>query len=159
MKTPDLTKLDTILERHEAAERSLIQVLQDVQKEYRYLPREAFEKVGRHCGVSVARVYSTATFYKAFSLVPQGEKLVRVCAGTACHVRGAGLLLDELERALSLEPGKTSPDGKITLKTVNCVGACAMAPCVMIDGEAHGNVKPGEVVTLVKGGRRDAAAD
>lgn len=117
-----------ILAHHPHGEPSLIQVLQDVHRLYNYLPREALAEVAKALGVPLAKVYSVATFYRAFSLVPQGESLVKVCTGTACHIRGAPQLLEEIERTLRVRPGETTGDLAFTVKTVNCVGACALAP-------------------------------
>lgn len=151
----DLAPLDDILSRYPAEEPSLIQVLQDVQRRYRYLPRAALERVSQGLGVPLARVCSVATFYKAFSLVPQGEHMVHVCTGTACHVRGAPQILDEMGRRLTLDEHGNTPDLRFTVKTVNCVGACAMAPVVIVDGRYHGGVqatKVAKVLGIEKGG-------
>ena len=132
----DLTKTDTILHDYPAEEASLIQVLQDVHRAYNYLPADVLAKVASALEVPLAKVYSVATFYKAFSLEPQGDTIIKVCMGTACHIRGAGQLVEELERQLGVGPDETTEDLKFTVKTVNCVGACAMAP-VMIVGDRY----------------------
>ncbi len=152
----DLAPVQEILARYPKGEPSLIQVLQDVQRHYRYLPRPALEEVSKALRVPLARVCSVATFYKAFSLVPQGEHLVHVCTGTACHIRGAPQILDEMRRRLALDENGNSPDLRFTVKTVNCVGACAMAPVVIVDGRYHGAVqatKVAKVLGLGKGWR------
>jgi len=141
----DLAKADDILEQYPLEEPSLIQVLQDVQRAYNYLPCDVLVKVAEALDVPLAKVFSVSTFYKAFALDPQGETVVKVCLGTACHIRGAGMLVEELERQLGVGPDQTTEDLKFTIKTVNCVGACAMAP-VMIVGEKYwGNAKPARV--------------
>lgn len=141
----DLAKAADILGRYPAEEPSLIQVLQDVQRAYNYLPCDVLVKVADALGVPLANVFSVSTFYKAFALDPQGDTIVKVCTGTACHIRGAGQLVEELERQLGISPDQTTADFKFTIKTVNCVGACAMAP-VMIVGEKYwGNAKPARV--------------
>ncbi len=152
----DLTKADEILGRYPAAEPALIQVLQDVHRAYNYLPCDVLVRVSDALGVPLAKVFSVSTFYKAFSLTPQGDTVIRVCMGTACHIRGAGQLVDELERKLGVGPDETTEDLRFTVKTVNCVGACAMAP-VMIVGETYrGNAKPARVSTyLAEGGSDD----
>lgn len=151
----DLAPLRDILARYPAEEPSLIQVLQDVQRQYRYLPRPVLDQVSKALGVPLARVCSVATFYKAFSLVPQGEHVVHVCTGTACHIRGAPQILDEMGRRLSLDANGNSADLRFTIKTVNCVGACAMAPVVIVDGRYHGAVQATKVTRILgikKGG-------
>lgn len=146
----DLAATEAILARYPAEPKHLISVLQDVQLRYRYLPREALVRVGAALGVPLARVYGVATFYKAFSLSPRGEKILRVCTGTACHIRGAPLILSELQTRLKVAPGETTPDLKFSLEAVNCVGACALAPVVMENDTAHGNLSVTKVRRLVK---------
>ncbi|HTX53561.1 MAG TPA: NAD(P)H-dependent oxidoreductase subunit E [Candidatus Baltobacteraceae bacterium] len=132
----DPAPLAEILARYAPRETSLIPVLQDVQRAYAYLPCEGLAAVSKTLGVPLAKVFSVVTFYRAFALQPQGRTVIKVCTGTACHIRGADRLLDELERRLAIAPGQTTPDFGFTLKTVNCVGACALAP-VMILGERY----------------------
>jgi NADH:ubiquinone oxidoreductase subunit F (NADH-binding)/NADH:ubiquinone oxidoreductase subunit E/Pyruvate/2-oxoacid:ferredoxin oxidoreductase delta subunit len=150
----DLSALDEILARYPREEASLVMVLQDVQAHFRYLPCEALERVARELRLPPTRVFSVATFYKAFSLSPQGRHAVEVCKGTACHVRGAQLLEDELCRQLRVAPGATTADGDFTLRTVNCVGACAMAPVVVVDGKYHGETKPAQIERLLRRARK-----
>src|SRR5450756_1084494 len=123
-KTVELKKAKEIVARYHGERSSLIAILQDVQEAYRYLPQEALIYISQELFVPLTKVYEVATFYKAFSLTPQGEHIVKLCMGTACHVRGAAKILDQLERTLHLKPGQTSSDYKFTLETVNCVGAC-----------------------------------
>jgi NADH:ubiquinone oxidoreductase subunit E len=138
----DLSRVEKILDQYPLEEPSLIQVLQDVHRAYNYLPCDVLAKVSDALEVPLAKVFSVSTFYKAFSLTPQGDTVIRVCMGTACHIRGAGQLVEELERKLGIGPDETTEDLKFTIKTVNCVGACAMAP-VMIVGEKYwGSAKP-----------------
>jgi NADH-quinone oxidoreductase subunit E len=132
----DLSKAEEILCRYPQEEPALIQVLQDVHRAYNYLPCDVLERVADALDVPLAKVFSVSTFYKAFSLEPQGDTIVKVCMGTACHIRGAGQLVEELERQLGIGPDETTEDLTFTVKTVNCVGACAMAP-VMIVGETY----------------------
>jgi NADH-quinone oxidoreductase subunit E len=139
--TVDLSRTDEILESYPRRESSLIQVLQDVHRAYNYLPCDVLTKVAEALEVPVAKVFSVATFYKAFSLEPQGDTVVRVCMGTACHIRGGPQLVDELTRKLGIEPGGTTEDMKFTIKTVNCVGACAMAPVLIVGDKYQGNAK------------------
>jgi NADH-quinone oxidoreductase subunit E len=152
----DLAKAEEILGQYPAEEPALIQVLQDVHRAYNYLPCDVLTRVSDALGVPLAKVFSVSTFYKAFSLTPQGDTVIRVCMGTACHIRGAGQLVDELERKLGVGPDETTEDLRFTVKAVNCVGACAMAP-VMIVGETYrGNAKPARVSKyLAEGGSDD----
>ncbi|RME21672.1 MAG: NAD(P)H-dependent oxidoreductase subunit E [Deltaproteobacteria bacterium] len=128
---------------------ALVDVLHDIQLRFRYLPRAALERCAEHLGIPVARVYEVASFYEGFHLEPRGEHVCTVCMGTACHVRGARRVLEQLERDLGIAPGKTTKDGKFTLEEVNCVGACALGPLLIVDGEFHGNVTPARASKLV----------
>lgn len=141
----DLDKTERILGSYTREEAALIQVLQDVHRAYNYLPCDVLERVAEALDVPLAKVFSVSTFYKAFSLEPQGDTVVKVCMGTACHIRGAGQLVEELERQLGIGSGKTTEDRKFTLKTVRCVGACAMAPIVIVGETYHGGAKPAQV--------------
>ncbi len=137
----DLKPLQGILDRHSAEPSELIAVLQDIQLEYNHLPPEALKATSEALDVPLSKVYSVATFYSAFSLEPKGRQVIRVCMGTACHVRGAGLILDELVRQLEIKPGKTTECGEYTLESVNCVGTCAMAPVVMVNEQYYGKMR------------------
>ena len=152
----DLSLTEEILARYPAEEPALIQVLQDVHRAYNYLPCDVLERVADALDVPLAKVFSVSTFYKAFSLEPQGDTIVKVCMGTACHIRGAGQLVEELQRELGIGPDETTEDLKFTVKTVNCVGACAMAP-VMIVGEKYwGSAKPARMEKYLAEGGEDA---
>jgi len=155
---PDLAKVDAILQRYPSDESSLVMVLQDVQSQFNFLPCEALEHVADRLSVPRARVFSAATFYKVFSLKPQGRVVIQVCKGTACHVRGAQLIEDELSRELGIPVGGTTEDLGFTLRTVNCVGACAMAPVVVVGSKYHREVKPSRVKKLVAGAAKAAAS-
>ena len=146
----DPSKVAPILDRYPRDESSLIMVLQDVQAAYRYLPCEALELVAEGLSLPRSRVFSAATFYKAFALEPQGRTVVQVCRGTACHVRGAAVLEEELGRLLEVESGGTTDDGRFTLRTVNCVGACAMAPVVITGEDYHPEVRADQLARLVR---------
>jgi NADH-quinone oxidoreductase subunit E len=141
MTTPQTYDISGILARHPREETALIEILHDIQLAFRHLPRTVLGQVAQHVNVPLSRVASVGTFYKAFSFTPKGETTVRICMGTACHVRGARLILDEAQRALDVGPGQTTPDGKFTLEEVNCVGACAMAPVVIENETYHGFFK------------------
>lgn len=139
-KTVNTKKAKEIIDRYHGERSSLIAILQDIQEAYRYLPKNVLAYISKELFVPLTKIYEVATFYKAFSLTPQGKHMVKLCMGTACHVRGAARILDKLERDLALKPGQTSKDYQFTLETVNCVGACALGPVMVLDGEYHGQV-------------------
>jgi len=138
-----------ILSKHAPQEQSLIEILHDIQLRFRHLPQETLAQVARHCVVPLARVYSVATFYSAFSFTKKGDTVCRICMGTACHVKGAQLIREEAEKMLGIAPGQTSGDGKYSLEVVNCVGACAMAPVIIVNEAYHGKFKPMELRKLL----------
>jgi NADH-quinone oxidoreductase subunit E len=147
---PEKQKIKSILARYDGDPGMLVAILQDVQAEYNYLPKDALVQVGEGLDVPLSQVYSVASFFKAFSLKPRGRHLVNVCLGTACHVRGAVRVLDEVERQLDIKPGETTEDLKYTLETVNCVGACALGPIVVIDGKYSGQMTTAKVKPLLE---------
>lgn len=134
------TKVKAIIKKYDADKGFLVPILQDVQREFNYLPREALNFVSVHLDVPTSRLYELATFYKAFSLDPRGKHELSLCLGTACHVRGAPLIQDNIERILGIKAGETSADLEFTFETVNCVGACALGPIIVVDGEYNGNI-------------------
>jgi len=134
--------IQAIVDKYGGDKGQLVSILQDVQAEYCYLPKETLEEVSRVLHIPLSQVYSVASFFRAFSLTPRGKHVVTVCLGTACHVRGAPAVLDELGRQLGVEPGKTTEDMQFTLETVNCLGACALGPIVVMDGQYHGQMSP-----------------
>jgi len=144
-------KLDTIFKQYPREEASLIMILQEVQEKLNWLPPEALDRVAEELDVPRARVQGVASFYRAFSLKPRGKKLIKVCMGTACHVRGAPILLDELERHLEIKAGNgCTKDGMFSLETVNCVGACAMAPVVVVGEDYYANTSPEKLEKIIK---------
>jgi NADH:ubiquinone oxidoreductase subunit E len=146
----DLAKIDTILKGYEEEEGVLISVLQDVNEEFNYLPENTLRYVSEQLDIPLSQVYHVATFYTAFSLKPRGQHIIRVCQGTACHVRGTRAVLDEIARVLEVKPGDTTEDLQYTLETVNCLGACALGPVVVFDKEYYGNMSPNKVKKLLK---------
>jgi len=146
---PIKQKVYAILDTHRCDRGMLVGILQDIQAEYKYLPREALEEVSRELQIPLTQVYSVATFFKAFSLKPRGRHLIHVCLGTACHVRGGVKILERIERELGISRGETTKDLKYTLETVNCVGACALGPIVVIDGEYSGGMTTDRVKPLL----------
>ena len=144
-----LSKIDQIIDQHHADKSALIQVLLEIQRENRWLPKSALDRVSKKLGVPLSQIYHIATFYKAFSLIPQGRHSVSVCLGTACHVRGAPRLLDKVTDALNICPGETSADRKFTLSTVNCLGCCALGPVMVVDGEYHSDPNSKEIKDVI----------
>jgi NADH-quinone oxidoreductase subunit E len=142
--------VDNIVRKHRLEQSALIGVLQDVQKHYNYLPEHALEAVSKKLDVPLSRVYAVATFYRAFSLKPRGKHHVCVCLGTACHVRGAVRVLEELHRRLGIKSGDTTKDGQFSLEKVNCLGACALGPVVVVNGEYHGQQTSKRVAEVVQ---------
>jgi NADH:ubiquinone oxidoreductase subunit E len=139
-----------IVDRHGADPGGLIAILQDIQARYSYLPADALRIVAQQTGRSLVDIYGVATFYRAFSLQPRGKHLLSVCLGTACHVRGGPVIAAEFERELGVKPGGTTPDREFTFETVNCLGACALGPIVVVDGHYFSNVAPVKVKQIVE---------
>jgi len=151
--------LQQILTKYPSRESSLIMVLQDVQEVYRHLPLELLVEVAKALEIPKAKVLAVATFYKAFSLEPKGEIGIRVCRGTACHVRGGLLIMDEFKRLLGIEEGETTSDGKYTLEAVNCVGTCAMAPVVVVNDTYYGSMTVNKLNRILKATKSKKTAD
>ncbi len=143
-------RIGGILEKHDNRVDSLIMILQDVQNIYHYLPEEAMRIVSDRLNIPFSQVYEVATFYRSFSLVPRGEHEIRVCLGTACHLRGGPRILENFERELAVRRGETTPDRAFTLETVNCVGACALAPLIVVDDDYYGNSTASAVRGILK---------
>ena len=150
MEAPVQTKVAEIVERYQGNREFLISILQDVQAVYHYLPREALVEVSQRMVIPLSQLFGIATFFKAFSLKPRGEHLVHVCLGTACHVKGGLRLLEKLERDLKIKSGDTTPDNRFTLESVNCLGACSLAPIVVVDGKFQGRIKMDVLDRMVK---------
>ena len=146
----DLKDIPGILEKHNKDRGGLIAILEEIQAEFGYLPEQALRTVGDRIGRSLVDIYGVATFYRSFSLQPRGKHLVSVCLGTACHVRGASRIVEEFERELGIEVGETTPDKEFTLETVNCLGACALGPIVVVDGHYFSNVDMAKVKQILK---------
>jgi len=153
----DAATIQGILDQHGRARSAIIAILQDVQDEVNYLPEGALRYVAEQLDIPVSKVHSLATFYRAFSLEPRGRHVISVCTGTACHVRGAVKILDAIEREIGIQAGETDERLMFTLETVNCLGACALGPVVVVDGEYHGKMTGAKTVRLVKSLRKDDA--
>jgi len=125
-------------------------MLHDAQKKFGYIPAQSISEISRELKISESEIFGVLTFYKAFTLKPRGKHLITICMGTACHVRGAPMILDEFERKLGIAAGETSEDNQFTLETVNCVGACALGPIAIAGGDYHGQMKTREVDDIIK---------
>ncbi|MDD4859360.1 MAG: NADH-quinone oxidoreductase subunit NuoE [Dehalococcoidales bacterium] len=142
-------KVKQVLTKYQHDKSQLVSILQDIQAALHYLPQGTLADVAKGLDIPLTKVYSVATFFKAFSLVPRGRHLISVCLGTACHVRGSDKVLDKIERDLCIKHGGTTTDQKFSLETVNCVGACALGPMVMIDDEYHGQMTAEKVESVL----------
>ena len=128
----------------------MIPILQDVQDVYGYLSKDNIKNIADYLGTSASKVYGVATFYNQFRLVPLGKHIIRVCRGTACHVKGSSQILESFQAELNIKPGETTKDGLFTLETVACIGACSIAPVVVVDDEFYGRITPKEIPPLIK---------
>ncbi|MEW5922916.1 MAG: NAD(P)H-dependent oxidoreductase subunit E [Candidatus Zixiibacteriota bacterium] len=143
-----------ILKKNNGRHGGIVSILEQVQAKYGYLPEEILRQVAQETGRSLVDIYGVATFYKAFSLKPRGKHLVSVCLGTACHVRGGPAIARELEKNLGIKAGQTTPDKEFTLETVNCLGACALGPIVVVDGHYFSKVKTSMVRDILSQARK-----
>lgn len=141
--------VDEIVERYSRDPDMLIPMMQDVQAECGYLPREELSCLARVLGVPIARIYGIATFYASFRLMPKGDHTIQLCMGTVCFLKGAHRISEAIQKEFDLVAGATSPDGKFTFSPVNCVGACALAPVMVVDGEYHGGLTVDSAVELL----------
>jgi len=146
----DIRLIDAIIKKYEAKKEFLICILQDIQNVFEYLPRKALIHVSEKLEIPLIQVYGVATFFKAFSLIPRGGHTCTVCLGTACHVRGAEKVLDKVKRTLDIDVGETTKDMDFSLKTVNCLGACALGPMVVVDDDYHGHMTQNKVNEVLK---------
>jgi NADH-quinone oxidoreductase E subunit len=146
-----LLELGPILSRYTSIREDIIPILHEVQREIGYLSPEAIKQVAEYLNLSASTVYGVATFYSAFKFKPSGKHSIKVCRGTACHIKGTGQVLDEIEKRLGVKAGETTADGKYTLETEACFGSCALAPVVVLDGKAHGRVTPSTINSMLRG--------
>ena len=149
-----VVKINEICDRYVNEKTPLIMILSDIQKEYGYIPLEVQEIVSARTGISVAEIYGVVTFYSFFSLEPNGKYVIGCCLGTACYVKGAQAIVDKFSEILGIKPGQTTADGLFTLEHVACLGCCSLAPVIMINGEAYGNLTPDSVVAVLDEIRR-----
>jgi NADH-quinone oxidoreductase subunit E len=146
----DLGVVSEIIENHGYQRSSLIGILQDIQARMNYLPRKALLQVAKSLDIPVTTIYEVATFYKAFSLEPKGRHTIQVCLGTACHVRGGARILSYLENRLGAKSGGTTGDLAFTLQSVNCLGACALGPMMVIDKKYYGKINTNKIESILK---------
>jgi NADH-quinone oxidoreductase subunit E len=146
----DVSEINAIINKVAVRDGSLINALEEIQERFRYLPPEALILASERLGVPLSQAYSVATFYNAFSLKPKGKHCLNVCMGTACHVRGSVQVLERLESKLGIKSGGTTRDHLFTLETVNCLGACALGPILVTDGEYSGQMNPQKTDQLLK---------
>ncbi|MBN1949488.1 MAG: NAD(P)H-dependent oxidoreductase subunit E [Candidatus Cloacimonetes bacterium] len=145
----DTIKVTQIIDKWQSDPDYAVEMMQDIQQEFRHIPRSALEEITRRTKTPLARLYHIATFYKAFSLTPRGKYVIQVCTGSACHVKGAGTVLETLQKELKLEAGETTSDRLFTLEKVPCLGFCSMAPVIMIGSDLIGEVKATEIPALI----------
>ncbi len=145
----ELRDVDEIIDEYNGNKSALIQILLKIQEKNHWLPKSALLWVSERLDIPMSQILHIATFYKAFSLEPRGEHFVRVCLGTACHVRSGPKILDAAEQFLGIKSGETTPDMKFTLESVNCLGCCALGPVMMIDNEYHGKLTPSQVSNIL----------
>ncbi len=131
-------------------QRELIHMLHDAQKKFGYIPAHSISQISRELKISESEIFGILTFYKAFTLEPRGKYQITVCLGTACHVRGGVQILEEMERKLNIKVGKTTPNRKFTLETVNCLGCCAIGPVVVVNGKYYSNITIKKVDAILK---------
>lgn len=149
MDATSATAVEGVIQRYRGDPDMLIPMMQDLQAEHGYLPEAELKQLARSLAVPLTRIYSVATFYAAFRLAPKGEHTIQLCMGTVCFLKGAGKISEALQREFQLVPGGTSPDGKFTFSPVNCVGACALAPVMVVDGEYHGGLAVDSAIELL----------
>lgn len=152
-------KIDEIIARYDHDPSHALAAMQDMQDEFRYVPREGLSALSRYFGRPIGQLYALTTFYKALSLVPKGRHIVKICAGTTCHIRGGQNIADGITRELGIRPGDTDADGLFSFEEVHCVGACALAPVVIVDDELYGHVTLEKLPGILGSYRDDDVCD
>jgi len=153
-KTENINRVFQIIQKYPKEKRYTLAILQDIQKEYDFIPRESIDEISNYLEIPITSVYSIATFYKALSLKPKGKYIIKVCNGTACHIRGSDKILDEINSLLKIKPGQTTEDGLFSVEIVNCVGACALAPVMVINDKCFGSMTKDKVKEVLDSYRR-----
>lgn len=139
-----------LFEKYPKEKRYTLSILQDLQKQYGYIPKDKLIELSEYMDLPLSKLYSMATFYKALSLKPKGKYIIKVCDGTACHIRSSKTILDEIKNTLGIKPGETTEDGKFSLETVNCLGSCAIAPVMVINDKYYGKMTASMVRQILK---------
>jgi len=152
-QSADREVMSRIIHRYPPERRYILAIMQDLQKQFNYLPKEALQMTAEHVNTPMTVVFSMATFYKAFSLVPKGRVVLKTCDGTACHIKGSTIIIDEVYKLLGIRPGETTPDGQFSLETVNCLGACAIAPVLLANDRVYPKVTPALLREIIEENR------
>jgi NADH-quinone oxidoreductase E subunit len=155
-------QVSEIFDRYPAERTSSLAVLEDIQAEYKYLPRSALEETAERLNMPLSEVYQIATFFKAFSLTPKGDNIIKVCLGTSCHVGGGPRILDAVEKKIGIKAGNTTPDNKFSLEAVRCVGACAQGPVMLVNDQVYPqmtSVKAEELIDRLAAGEVSPGAE
>lgn len=147
-----------ILQNYPREQRYSLAILQDMQRKYNYIPREGMEALSEYLDCPISTLYSMATFYKALSLKPKGKHIIKLCDGTACHIRGASVLKDGIGRILHIDDGETTPDGLFSLELVNCLGSCALAPVLVVDETYYGKTTMEQLPGILDSYRKEGDA-
>ena len=142
-------QLEEAIAKHKGERGAVMPVLQEAMNIFGYVPKDVQEKIAEGLGVTLAEVFGVSTFYSQFSLEPKGEYVIDVCLGTACYVKGSQKIIDKIAEELKIEPGHTTPDGKFTLNATRCLGACGLAPVMMINGEVYGRLTPDQIPAIL----------
>lgn len=148
-KKIDVKQIDKIIKSYDKSEESLLAILQDFQRAFQYVPEEGMKRLSKVMGIPESKIYAMGTFYKALSLKPRGRHTCKVCMGTACHLKGSGQIMETIERELKIKRNSTTEDERFTVESVNCVGACAMAPVVVVDEDYSGHVRQSKVMDVL----------
>ena len=150
-------QIETILHSYPCEQRYSLAIMQDMQRAFNYIPKEGLEELSRYLGCPLSSLYSMATFYKALSLKPKGKHIIKLCDGTACHIRGSVNLRSGVERILGIRDGETTEDGLFSLELVNCLGSCALAPVLVVDDTYYGKVTMEKLPEILNSYRKEAA--
>lgn len=150
----EVNEVNLIVDKYKGKSWALISILQDIQERHGYLKRELIEQAAKRMNITLSRIYGIATFFKSLNLVPQGKHKITLCLGTACHVRGGAKILDEITGFLNITPDETTKDGFFTLKTVNCLGACAIGPVMVVDEKYYGHMSPSKAKKVLSNYRK-----
>ena len=150
-------EISKILSQYPREQRYCLAIMQDIQRKYNYIPREGMEALSEYLGCPLSTLYSMATFYKALSLKPKGRHIIKLCDGTACHIRGASPLRDGISRILGIDAGETTGDGLFSLELVNCLGSCALAPVMVVDETYYGKMTLEKLPGILEEYRKEAS--